>query len=579
MDAARLTARLAEDKDQPAFAARAHALLAEAQTRSGHSQEGKKSIERGRELLEEAANRIEDEQVRSDFLNHPAYASLRTKGSKAISRAGDDRLLAIYDMIRVLNSETDPDSLLEAMLDMALDVVRAERGMILLSDNGGLDYHVRLARNLEKETISDAAEFSRNVVLQAGRGKAVLAMDTGEDERLRELKSVSMYGIRSVICVPLRSRGKVIGAVYLDNRTGSSMFTPDDLRFLEAFADHAALALENAQIRKQLESENLRLQHAAEERVRFDNIVGRCPAMQQVYDLISKVAESSLPVLIQGESGTGKELVARAIHYNGSRRRKPFLSENCSAIPETLLESELFGHVKGAFTGAERDRNGLFEQADTGTLFLDEVGDMSPAMQARLLRVIQEGEVRRVGGERRVHVDVRLVAATHRTLPDEVKAGRFREDLLYRLQVLVIHLPPLRERPGDITLLVEHFLERIGKERGRPISELRSAVMERLEHCRWPGNIRQLENTLQRLTLLAGDGPITMTVVESDRDLRRLLVGETDGTEAIYSLERNEEERIREALKATGGNRTRAAKLLGISRATIFRKIKQYDLT
>jgi Nif-specific regulatory protein len=532
----------------------------------------------GRRLLDEAAQLIEDESMRRDFLDRPVFRALR-EGATSEAADGEERLLAIYDMIRGLNSETDPDSVLESMLDMALEVVRAERGMVLLRDERDEDYRVRVARNLEKQTIEDASEFSRNVVLQAGQGSPVLAVDTGQDDRLRELKSVSLYGIRSVLCVPLRSRGRIIGAVYLDNRSGAALFTPDDLRFLEAFANQAALALENAQIRRDLELENARLQRAAEERVRFGNIVGRSPPMQRVYDLISRVASTDAPVLIQGASGTGKELVARAIHFNGPRRRNPFVTENCAAIPADLLESELFGHVKGAFTGADRERVGLFEQAHGGTLMLDEVGDMSPAMQARLLRVLQEGEIRRVGGERMIDVDVRVIAATHRDLEEEVKAGRFREDLIYRLRVLVIQLPTLRERPEDIPLLVDHFLRKIAEERDRPVPKLRADVMELLAGYSWPGNIRQLENALQRLTLLAGDGPVTLGVVESEGELRRALMGEVAETTPIYSLERSEEEKIREALRAAGGNRTRAAKLLGISRATIFRKIKQYGLS
>jgi Nif-specific regulatory protein len=575
---ARETAAYAEAKGLSDLAARAWGLIAEAQRGTGRQADADRSLERGRRLLDEAAARIEDESMRRDFLDRRVYRSLRAPVPAGPS-AGEERLLAIYDMIRALNSEADPDLLLESMLDMALRVVRAERGMVLLREEGSDDYRVRVARNLEQETIEDASEFSRNVVLKAGAGEAVLAVDTGQDERLRELKSVSMYGIRSVLCVPLRSRGRIVGAVYLDNRSDASLFTAEDLRFLEAFADHAALALENAQARRELELENQRLQQAAETRVRFGNIVGRSPAMQRVYELIRGVADNKAPVLVLGESGTGKELVARAIHFNGPRRRKPFVSENCAAIPETLLESELFGHVKGAFTGAERDRTGLFEQAEGGTLLLDEVGDMSAAMQARLLRVLQEGELRRVGGERWIAIDVRVIAATHRDLAAEVEAGRFREDLFYRLQVLVIPLPPLRERGEDIPLLVEHFLKRIAKERGRPAPKLRSEVMELLERYRWPGNIRQLENTLQRLVLLAGEGPITTSVLESDAELRKALLGDAADTAPVFSLEHTEEQKIREALRAAEGNRTKAAKLLGISRATIFRKIKQYDLS
>ena len=567
---------LAEHHDYPALASRSHALRSRILRRLGRTVDADDAWAVGRSHLDEAAGRIEDERVRHDFIQRPIFADLTRP--EAATSTGEKRLLAIYEMIRVLNSENDPDLLLESMLDMALQVVRAERGMILLRD--GDDYRVNVARNLEKETIRDATEFSRNVVLTAGSGTAVLAVDTDKDERLRELKSVNLFGIRSVLCVPLRSRGEIIGAVYLDSRNSGALFSYDDLRFLEAFGDHAALALENARIRRELELENRRLQVAAESRISFDNLIGRAPAMQQVYDLIGKVAETHLPVLIFGESGTGKELVARAIHRHSLRRRKPFLSENCAAIPETLLESELFGHVRGAFTGAERDRVGLFEQADGGTLFLDEIGDMPHAMQARLLRVLQEGEIRRVGGERVRKVDVRVLAATHRDLARDVEAGRFREDLFYRLQVLVIQLPPLRERPGDVPLLVQHFLERISRERGRTEPpRLRSAVLTLLERYHWPGNVRQLENQLQRMALLAGDGPISLEVVESDDDLKRTLLVERSSADPIFSLERNEKQQIAQALASCDGNRTRAAKMLGISRATIFRKVKQYELS
>jgi two-component system response regulator HydG len=299
--------------------------------------------------------------------------------------------------------------------------------------------------------------------------------------------------------------------------------------------------------------------------------------MQKVYDLIERVAQTALPVLIHGDSGTGKELVAREIHTRSPRHRRPLLSENCAAIAESLLESELFGHIKGAFTNAERDHAGLFEQASGGTLFLDEVGDMSPAMQARLLRVLQEGEIRRVGDDRHRLVDVRLLTATHRDLHEYVADGLFREDLLYRLQVLTIQLPPLGDRPEDVPLLIEHFLARIARERGRATPPVRAEVADLLQRASWPGNVRQLENALQRLILLAGDGPITIQTIEADPGLRDALI--SGGGKPILSLKQNERERIAEALEAAGGNRAEAAKLLGISRATIFRKLKQYDLS
>jgi transcriptional regulator with GAF, ATPase, and Fis domain len=461
---------------------------------------------------------------------------------------------------------------------MALSVVGAERGMILLRDAKTDSFTVRLSRNLEDETVQDGQAFSRSIVAQAGEGRSILAIDAGSDERFRDLRSVSLFKIRSLMCVPLRSRGKIVGTVYLDSRRKGKLFTKDDLRFLEAFADHASLALENVRTRARLEKENRRLLALAEERSRFDNIVGRSPAMQDVYDLIERVAQSDLPVLIHGESGTGKELVARAIHFHSPRKRRVLLSENCASIAETLLESELFGHVRGAFTGAERDRPGLFEQADGGTLFLDEVGDMSPGMQARLLRVLEDGEVRRVGGEETLRVDVRVIAATHRDLQELVAEGSFREDLLYRLQVLAVPLPPLRERPGDVPLLVGYLLDRISRDRGRDAPIVDPDVMEMLERYTWPGNVRQLENALQRLALLAGTDPVTRSIVESDPGLRRSLIGAESEGEPLFSLERNEREQIRRALEASGGNRNKAARMLGISRATIYRKIKEYRL-
>jgi transcriptional regulator with PAS, ATPase and Fis domain len=254
-----------------------------------------------------------------------------------------------------------------------------------------------------------------------------------------------------------------------------------------------------------------------------------------------------------------------------------FLSENCAAIPETLLESELFGHVRGAFTGADRDRRGLFEQADGGTLFLDEVGDMSPSMQARLLRALQEGEIRRVGGDRPIRVDVRVLAATHRDLVREVEAGRFREDLFYRLQVLLVRIPPLRERSEDIDLLVDHFLERIARERGRPSIVVAPEVRTVLRRHPWPGNVRQLENVLQRLTLLSGEGPVTVAALLSEEAFRDLLP-DAPGAARTFSIQDGVREQVRRALDAAKGDREQAARLLGVSRATIYRKIKDLGL-
>ncbi len=573
---ARDAIEIAEARDLPALAARLHAVVSEAEQRGGRIGPAREALDRARGRLDEAASRIADEQMRADFLGRPVFRPIR-RSSLGRATAAEGRLLAIYEMVRVLNSESDPEVLLETMLDMAIAVVRAERGLILLEGRDG-EYAVRASRNVEPDAAAAAVGFSRSVVLEAAAGTPVLAIDTGDDPRLRDLRSVSLYQIRSVLCVPLRLRGRRIGAVYLDNRTGGGTFGREDLGFLEAFADHAALALENATTRRALEDDNRRLRAATESRARLGGLVGRSSRMQRAYDRIDKFASTVHPVLILGESGTGKELAARAIHALGPRADKPFLVENCAAVSDTLLESELFGHVRGAFTGAERDRPGLFEQADGGTLFLDEIGDTTPAMQARLLRVLQEGEVRRVGDETRRHVDVRVLTATNKNLEHEVAEGRFRDDLRHRLQVLVLELPALRERPGDIAALVDELLERIGRERGGAAPRIRLDVVDRLERYPWPGNVRQLENCLKRLAVLSGDEPITLDVVRSDDGLARMLLGDDGGAQPALRLDHNEKDQIRRALDAAGGNRVHAAKLLGISRATIFRKLKEHGL-
>ena len=489
----------------------------------------------------------------------------------------NERLLAIYRMIHVLNSKEDPEELLEAMLDMALEVVQAERGLVLLRRGEGDEFRVHVARNLEQETIRDAAEFSKNIVSQAGAGRAVLALDAGSDERLKQFKSVSMLGIRSVLCVPLRQGGEIIGVVYLDNRQGGAILQSEDLPFIEAFADHAAIALRNVSRRKRLRWDNEQLRVLAGERSEFEGMVGRAPAMQRLFSQIERFGPSDLPVLIQGESGTGKELVARALHRRSDRRQKRRVSVNCSTVASGVLESELFGHVRGAFTGADQDRQGLFVLAHESTLFLDEVGDMPLEMQAKLLRVLQEGEVKPVGGGNVHHVDVRIVAATNKSIVDEVRAGRFREDLKFRLHVLSIEVPPLRERRQDVRLLVDCLLQRIAAGKGRAAPHIEPAVLERLVRHPWPGNVRQLENMLKRMELYAEGGIVSEALIEKIPDLASEL-GEAVTAGPIVSQRDAEHQRIEQALQEAQGNKQKAAQMLGISRATLYRKLERHGI-
>jgi two-component system response regulator HydG len=336
--------------------------------------------------------------------------------------------------------------------------------------------------------------------------------------------------------------------------------------------------VQNALERHRLVGEVRLLRQQIREQRGFGTLVGRSPQIQRVTEMISRVAGSDTTILIEGESGTGKELVARAIHGESPRADRPFVAINCGALPETLLESELFGHVKGAFTGASTTKKGLFEEADRGTLFLDEVGDTTPAIQIKLLRVLQEREIRRVGSNAPIKIDVRVLAATHRSLEGLVQEGRFRDDLLYRLNVVTIPVPPLRDRREDIPLLAAHFLEASAKRLGKPVPTLSQEALNLLLEYPWPGNVRQLENAIERAVLLAaketifpGDFPPGL--------LRSASPGEPGGPPPKLSrLDEVEKAHILGTLDELGWNQARAAEVLGIGRNTLWRKLKEYGI-
>ncbi len=346
--------------------------------------------------------------------------------------------------------------------------------------------------------------------------------------------------------------------------------------------DEIVLVLKKAEERERLKLENRQLKAEISREFSFQNIVSKNPRMQEIFALVSKVSDVKTTVLILGESGTGKELIARAIHYNGVRRNAPFVAINCGAIPENLLESELFGHVKGAFTDARADKAGLFEQADGGTLFLDEIGEMPLALQVKLLRVLQESEIRRVGAGGAQKVDVRVISATAKELAKEVTTGRFREDLYYRLNVFSIALPPLRERLEDIPLLVEHLLAKHGEKMGRTGVRPDHAAMQALLSYNWPGNVRELENCIERALVLCEGMTIGVECLpETLRPMESSAV-QTPTTADSYSIKRGEEELervlIRKALEKTAGNRTHAARLLEISHRALLYKLKEYGM-
>ncbi|MGH8310833.1 MAG: sigma 54-interacting transcriptional regulator, partial [Steroidobacteraceae bacterium] len=358
------------------------------------------------------------------------------------------------------------------------------------------------ARNLNKENIADAVtQLSDSIVAKVVRTRRpVIVSDAMRDDEFAAAKSVMQLKVSSVICVPLLDRGRLLGLIYVGNDSIRDLFQQDTLRVLSVFASQASLIVANALLLNELKIDNKRL-HDRLEAYRFGEIVGTSPPMQQVFRKVEKIAVTDISVLITGETGTGKELIAREIHNRSPRTGKPFVTINCGAIPENLLESELFGHVKGAFTGAVADRPGRFELAGKGTLFLDEISELPLMLQAKILRAIQEKEIRRVGANKPIAVDVRIIAATNRHLPDSIREGLFRADLYHRLSVYPVPIPPLRERGNDVLILAGQFLELNRTRLGLRGLRLSAAAERALLAYHWPGNVRELEHVISRAAL------------------------------------------------------------------------------
>lgn len=482
----------------------------------------------------------------------------------------------------------DFDHVLNLVMEHALRISRAERGAVVLREEEGDRLRVVASRDADEDTLQHAMQISRSIVEDASRrGEPVLSLDAQSDPRFKDQGSVVLNRIRSVLCLPLMVRERIIGTVYMDHRGMSRLFSPDHLPFFQALAEQIALALDHARLHDALWAENVHLKEEARQRYSFPNIIGESEPMQRVFRLVDRMSRSSVPVMLVGETGTGKELVARAIHYNGDRRDAPFVAENCAALPEALLESELFGHARGAFTGAIRDKKGLFEVADGGTLFLDEIADAPPSIQAKLLRVLEQGEIRRVGENEPRTVDVRILSATSRDLQVEADADRFRRELYYRLDVVQIELPPLRTRREDTPLLVRHFLHTHSDEEEGTPPRIAPDALDLLMAYDWPGNVRELENELRRALALAPDGAdgedgvIIRAEMLSEKIRSQVQPSHAARTregplrEVVAEVER---EMIRDALAACGGNKTKVAERLGLTRKGLRDKIARLGL-
>ncbi|MCA9523365.1 MAG: sigma-54-dependent Fis family transcriptional regulator, partial [Myxococcales bacterium] len=551
------------------------------------------------ERLERATPRTQsfhgEEEIEGAFLNYRQFKRFMEINSR-------------------LNIERNSEKLLELILDTVIDLTGAERGFLIVRDNGKI--RVPVARNIDQETIKrQQFKISRSIaekVLESG--EPLLSVDAQSDARLEDFSSVHELRLRSILCFPLRIKSDVKGAIYIDNRFQYRAFNDRDLMVLSAFGDQAGIAIHNAELMeanltkqkqleeamRQVEELNKKLAETVElksqrldeittilsshaqtirEAHSFHNIISKNAKMQEVFRIVTRVAELDIPVYIYGESGTGKELVAKAIHFAGNRPLDKFISVNCGSIPENLLESELFGHVKGSFTGAYYDKQGLFSLANNGTLFLDEIGDMPLNMQVKLLRVLQDKRFRQVGGTRELSTNARIISASNKNLLQLVNDGTFRQDLFFRLNVVQIDLPALRERREDIPLLVETFMKRECGARSKAIA--RDALRALTIHD-WPGNVRELENEVSRAVALSGEtialADLSPTLLRETKGRTRVSASAPDGDlkQTVQTLERD---MLVKTLRETRGSVTKTAKQLGLSRMGVYKKMAKFGLS
>ena len=479
-------------------------------------------------------------------------------------RASRD-LMTLLQAATALQSPTSTGELARVLLDRALAAVSGDRAALLLADRG--------APEIVDASTSEPFAVSRFVAQRVlGDGMALLATDVLLDPGLAASETLQAERIRSLLAAPLIHGGRTLGLLYVDKREPAPPFDEDHLQLLAALGSLAAGALASVRQREWLEEENRRLTEGS-----IESMVGESPRMREVYRLLGRAAASDSTVLLRGESGTGKEVAARAVHRGSPRSGKPFVAVNCATLSETLLESELFGHERGAFTGAVERRTGKVEAADGGTLFLDEIGEIPVSLQAKLLRFLQERELERLGSNRKIRVDVRLVAATNRDLEKAIKEGTFREDLYYRLNVIALHLPPLRERREDIPLLASHFAALTGQRQGRSVAGFTPEARACLIRYDWPGNVRELGNAVERAIVLGEGGLIR------PEDLPETILEGGGASEVSLGryhdiLHETKKRLIRTAVAEAGGNITRAAALLDLQPTYLHRLIRNLDL-
>lgn len=558
--------------------------------------------------IKEVESSLKRSDFKTSYLNIPLHREIIQEYKKFFDEERESDIQSfqkLYEIAQDINSTLDSSVLFEKIMDNAIKHSQADRGLIILNAGQTDTFEIKVARNMDQESLSDISNISQSIVKEVfENAQSIITADANMDDRFKERKSIVNYHIRSIMCVPLRIKSKIAGAVYLDKQFDTYHFGAPQLKFLESFANLAGLAIENASMyealhheKETLEKENIDLKLAIQDKYVTHNIVGRSKPMRQVYHLIESAATNTATVLIEGESGTGKELVARAIHYNGNRKNQKFIAVDCGALPENLLESELFGYKKGAFTGANHDKKGLFEEADGGTIFLDEITNTSLNFQSKLLRVIQEGEIRSVGETLSRKVNVRIIAATNKDLAKQVEQNLFREDLYYRLNVIPIRLPALRERKEDLPFLVQFFVGKYSQAEGKHIESVSKDLIDAMMEYSWPGNIRELENIVQRMIIFSNSKKLSFdnltenvrSPFERKQSLQEKMIvhfgGKHGQDKKLKNLDDFEEELLaiereyfEQILKNAEGNKSKAAEILGIKRTTLNDRLKKLGL-